>query len=382
MRLEDETLLSAYLDDELGPQDRLRVESALRSNPELAWRFRQLAEVREILQSLSRIRPGLDSASAPDVTEAVLQKLARRREARRSARVLALRSVLVAAAAVLVALTLAPWSPWARQDPRQPRIADQQAIPDPNLALVGSDQALKIAPPTPDEVDPLLLENRSNKSELVDHAPTWADRLPIDLELLDRERLEFEQRDFLRELLERPEVSRLVLKIPDDQDPEPILEVLDDLVDKIVRKQPRYGRIQLNDGLIVDSFRPGEAIVYTLWADLLERKAILDEFANRVEGDLTLKEEPIDPEVTTMLAETGVLSVHPGSLGEIYQNPDTEAMQAIRNPVEGISVPSPPGTRNFPKAGNVLEKTFDSQEMVEPRTVLIWVEMPMSDPGE
>ncbi|MBX6314748.1 MAG: zf-HC2 domain-containing protein, partial [Isosphaeraceae bacterium] len=46
MNLDDESLLSAYLDGELDPARRLAVEAALLSRPQLAARLQDLARVR------------------------------------------------------------------------------------------------------------------------------------------------------------------------------------------------------------------------------------------------------------------------------------------------------------------------------------------------
>ena len=54
MTLKDESLLTAYLDGALEPDERSLVESALLLDPELAERLRGLAAVHELVAGLPR----------------------------------------------------------------------------------------------------------------------------------------------------------------------------------------------------------------------------------------------------------------------------------------------------------------------------------------
>src|SRR3984957_4937530 len=54
MTLKDESLLTAYLDGELEPDERSSIESALLDDPELARRLRQLVAVHELVAGLHR----------------------------------------------------------------------------------------------------------------------------------------------------------------------------------------------------------------------------------------------------------------------------------------------------------------------------------------
>jgi hypothetical protein len=72
MNLDEETFLTAYVDGALTPEQRLRVEAALESDPGLADHLRGLTAVRDLVAGLSRPGP------SPDVSEAVLAQIARR----------------------------------------------------------------------------------------------------------------------------------------------------------------------------------------------------------------------------------------------------------------------------------------------------------------
>ena len=96
--IDDESLLSAYLDDELDPAGRLEVESALLTDPRLAEALHELAGVRELLASLPR--PELPRVLAIEVDA----RLGRRRAPWPSRG--AFPPAIAAAAALLIALPL------------------------------------------------------------------------------------------------------------------------------------------------------------------------------------------------------------------------------------------------------------------------------------
>ena len=62
MMLDDNSLLSAYLDDELDPASRFEVENALLTDPRLAEELHELAGVRELLAGLPRPASSRDLA--------------------------------------------------------------------------------------------------------------------------------------------------------------------------------------------------------------------------------------------------------------------------------------------------------------------------------
>ncbi len=76
MTLDDESILSAYLDGQLGPEEQQAVESALFADPRLAEELRGLATLRDLLAGLPREAPA-------DVTCRVMRRVRRRATARR-----------------------------------------------------------------------------------------------------------------------------------------------------------------------------------------------------------------------------------------------------------------------------------------------------------
>ncbi len=71
MTLDDDSILSAYLDGQLGPEQQQAVESALFADPQLAEELRGLAFLRDLMAGLSR-------EASPDVTSRVMRRVRRR----------------------------------------------------------------------------------------------------------------------------------------------------------------------------------------------------------------------------------------------------------------------------------------------------------------
>ena len=68
MNLEDESLVSAYIDGQLDPEQLQAVESALLSNSRLSEQLRTLTIVRDLVGGLSR-------DASVDVSNAVLERI-------------------------------------------------------------------------------------------------------------------------------------------------------------------------------------------------------------------------------------------------------------------------------------------------------------------
>src|SRR5947209_14843149 len=118
MTLDDESILSAYLDGELGPEQQQAVESAAIADPRLAEELRGLAALRDLVAGLPRRAPA-------DMTARVMRRVRHRARLATASRGLSwgpVHAVGLAAIAAGVLMMLAiPWL--LRHDDRRPDVA-------------------------------------------------------------------------------------------------------------------------------------------------------------------------------------------------------------------------------------------------------------------
>src|SRR5262245_14668542 len=134
MTLDDDSILSAYLDGELGSEQQQAVESAVVADPRLAEELRDLALLRELLAGLPRQAPA-------DVTARVMRRVRHRARLARAGRSLALGPVRAAAlaAAIAASVLLMLVIPWRlRHDGRVPAGGHAPDPLAPRQALVGA----------------------------------------------------------------------------------------------------------------------------------------------------------------------------------------------------------------------------------------------------
>ncbi len=304
MMLDDKSLLSAYLDDELDPASRLDVESALLTDPRLAEELHELAGVRESLAGLPR------PASPRDLSIEIAARLGGRR-ARWPSRG-ALPPALAAAAAFLIALPLG-WRWFAApegHDPARPPLISER----PTVALKH--------PPH----DPLVAANLGPGAPDVDDvakAPApGVGRVAAGGEDAEEKAREARQAH-VRTLLDSPNLHRVFI----------VTDVIgggasgrvDAILQQSPRGEPQIGRITISHGIVIDSKHPDQATVFVLvmndWELRQLRETLEETFPNDVE------ESKAEPDVVTQLADIGQVTVLPG----------TAAAPDVRIPIAGPS---------------------------------------------
>jgi len=216
MTLDDESLLTAYLDGELAPDQRSSIESALLADPELAYGLRRLVEVRELLAGMSRPTIPVDLAGAVvgHLRHDASREVLRGPSAWPPLRSARLAAGLGLAATVLVALTLALKGP-------KPVRAPGPATPRPPV----------VAETRPVERGPADDAPPSTPPRVASATPGTADgRRPVSEDEAQRAS-EAEQ---VREILDSPRLRRIFI----------VTDVLGggagrDTVEELVRKTPR-----------------------------------------------------------------------------------------------------------------------------------------------
>jgi hypothetical protein len=296
MTLRDESLLTAYLDGELGLEDRSLVESEVISDPELAEHLRQLAAVRDLVAALPR---PVFSANLAGTISAALDHRARVRGRTAVAARLGLGLGLGLAATVLLALGLTLFSR-SRPGPETPpapahRLEIARAEPLPPTANL----PLR---PTPAGAPVATSETASNPTADLDRARL----LPSVERFAENQQREA---DALRDMLDNPRLRRILF----------VTDLLggaaDSRVEELVQKTPRteatYARITVSQGIVIDPLHPNEATVFALVMNEQElrnfRKTLEQSFPQHVE------EASADPFLVTQLSDMGQVALRPGT---------------------------------------------------------------------
>ena len=313
MNLEEETYLSAYLDGELTPEQRERVDAALLSDPALGEGLGALATVRDLVVNLSRPAVPFD-ASARIVAELRARRLT---ESRRLALAGRLGALAAAAAAVVAAATL------SFRDPTRP--------PADGPGFVAAPPVPPTAAPDP---EPTLL---ARESEPADDPRRW--------EFDPAERRQERERTAFRRMVDADRLHGLLLLtdvIGDDPAPK-----VHEIVDTTPRRQSAYGRVRVAQGLLLDPDHPGDAVVYAVVMDDRElhdfREKLDKSFPNAVRT-----EEP-RAELLTQLSEVGQVSVFPGRPEARLLALGDEPARALRARDEGPGVAKAANRVNTPR---------------------------------
>jgi hypothetical protein len=288
MTLNDESLLTAYLDGELEPDERLSIESALLDNPALARRLRELTQVHELIAGLPRpallVDLGAEIGSRIDPNPVRLWPALR---GRRLVVAVTATSVLTLAASLLVALGLA-----LRHQPPGPR---QVPVSTQPIEIAGDPKSVPSGDHPP-------------ASETTPALPRLAQRTS-DSAALERKQRDAVAAEKIRALLDSPRLQRvfIVTDVIGGDTPDRVEE----LVQKTARTEATYGRITVSQGIVIDPLHPQKATVFALVLNEQE----LRHFQNKLKQSFPdrVEEAEADPIVVAQLAEIGQVSVLPGS---------------------------------------------------------------------
>jgi hypothetical protein len=299
MKSEDESDLSAYLDDELDPGDRRDVEWSLLSDPALAAQLAGLAAAREAVASLSRPEAPCSLVSSVICRIDSVERQGRRRPY----------YWLATAASVLFALILS--------------LRTGLLAPTPHPA--GPVVVQNLAPPDFPAPETSPAHGPSPVSVAVTLDPAPSPSTPIgpasDPAEADRRRVVA--------MLDRPGLRRILI-VTDVLDPSAV-ERVNGLLRDTARKQSDYGRITVAQGLVVDPEFPNEAEVFALVMDEPEREYLLAKLAREFPSVIVESETPAD--VTLQLADIGRISVEPGrSAAGLREAPAEASIVALRDP--------------------------------------------------
>ncbi len=361
MTLDDESLLSAYLDGELGLDEQQAVESAAIADPRLAEELRGLVHLRELLAGLPREAPR-------DLTERVMRRV------RRGARPVATFRSLSWAPAGAVVLTMATAAglllavalSWAFQhlgrgpsgQPARDLVAHRDSGGE------GTRRALPEHRWPPGSSRPAPKGGReAAPRESGDQRVAVADRS-------DAEGSTPGELVHVREYLDNPRLRR-VFMISDLGDGSTERKVAD-IVEQTT--QFSYFKFTISQGIVIDPRHPDRATVFALVVGPDE----LDDLRGRLRTALKdrVEEEPASPRIVTHLADIGnVQACKPAPLPDLAIPREHLAFQAtVGGPgappgaerPKAITRPTPEQERSTPDAERRIAKAHPSVNPARP----------------
>jgi len=336
MTFKDESLLTAYLDGELEPDERSSIESALLDDPKLARRLRQLGAVRELVAGLPRpvLPVDLTGEIGSRIGPGPVRLWPGLRGGRRVSAVTATWG-LTLAASLLIALGLA-----LRHQPRAPRPAPAPVSPPVEIAR---------APESVPAVD------RAPAAPTGPAAPRPA-RRASDPGAAARKQRDAAAANEIRALLDSPRLRRvfIVTDVIGGDTPGRVEE----LVKTSPRTEARYGRITVSQGIVIDPLHPQKATVFALVLNEQElklfQKKLEQKFPQRVE------DAEADSIVVGQLAEAGQLAVLQGTpASEVFIPRDALPPNAFRSdltrqhPMETTQIAPPFGLPDLAAAAGL-----------------------------
>jgi hypothetical protein len=304
MNLDDESLLSAYLDGQLDPDQQQVVESALLSNPQLSEQLRALTIVRALVGGLSR-------DTSVDVSSAVLERIrpARRRRLRIPAtipwftsqrRALQAAGLLAIAATMIIVCTVA-----LNIGPEVRHSRPKANSAPPAIASNDQVQAKRFQPiAVPSAADsPKTLSSSSSQSEIyLTGAAKNSDIANSETNDVAEPR-ELEQ---VRKLLDSPQKLQRFFLVQGGRD-----GAAGQLVANVVQQTAQHGfyKITISHGIVIDPRHPDEATVFALLVSPKE----LDNLKKQLSAALpdAIEETPVDPGTVTQLADIGQVQASP-----------------------------------------------------------------------
>jgi hypothetical protein len=305
---DDESLLSAYLDGELGREEHEAVESSLSADPGLTETLSGLVGVRDLLADLSR--PVAGDASS-EVMRRIGEKRAgfRLRPWRRIEHPIRWVAASVAAAAVLGLLAI---SAVQRQDRRAGLAARNQPKDDRSDRPATGAHRQELADAgrsTPDRVDSPISEATHASGPRAGQERGPALNLTQSLGMKDDQGHEAAR---VRALLDDPRLRRTFFVT--DQIDQPTLNHVASVVEQTTRHE--YFKITVAQGIVVDPRHPDQATVFALVLDESELATLRGRLQNAFKDHV--QEDDVDPGVAVQLTDIGqVASFAPHPIGDV-----------------------------------------------------------------
>lgn len=327
MTLDDDSILSAYLDGQLGMEERQAVESALCADPRLVEDLRELAALRDLVAGLPREEP-------MDLTARVMRRVrhARRgRAARAIAWAPARAAAIVAIAAGVITLVATTWL----RHPAQIPGPQGQA---PVVAKAG-DAADATRPALSERLWPRFAGHRTidgSHPDPVDANDGHGGSHPTEVAAAGGNRQD-DDLVYVREYLDNPRLRRIFV-ITDLEDGSARRQVA-----SIVEQTTRFNfyRFTIAQGIVIDPRHPDQATVFALAVGPRELEDLRHSLRAALRG--RVEESDVDPGVVAQLADIGqVEACRPSPIPGMAIPRDALAIQAEPDVASGDPVEPPP----------------------------------------
>ncbi len=333
MTLDDDSILSAYLDGQLDPEEHQAVESALCADPRLAEELRALTALRDLVAGLPREAP-------TDLTARVMRRVRAARRgwaARAMAWAPARAAAIVAIAAGAIALVARVWL-------QHPANAPGLQGHAPVVAKAnGAGPAIR--PGLSERLWPRFVDHR-NKGGSRPGPADAADRQdgPRPAASVDAGG---DRQDgdlvHVREYLDNPRLRRIFV-VTDLQDGSARRQVAG-----IVEQTTRFNfyRFTISQGVVIDPRHPDQATVFALAVGPRELDGLRHSLRAALNG--RVEEADVDPAIVARLAEIGqVQACRPSPIPGMAIPRDALAIKAESDGnaddlAEPTPAPAPPG---------------------------------------
>ncbi len=284
MTLDDDSILSAYLDGELGPEQQQAVESALIADPQLAEEVRGLALLRDLVAGLPREVP-------EDVTSRVMRRVRRRALLGPAKGIIAwgpVRAAGLAAVAAGVLIVIAV--PWFLHAVRGP--AGRGEVPVVQVGPVENVRPVVSKGRWPHFVPHPVLDRGSEPSG-------GGERRASEAEPVGGDGSAPGELSHVREYLDNPQLRRVfMVSDPGDGSAE---QRVASIVEQTT--QFNYYRITISQGIVIDPRHPDQATVFALVVGPHELHRLGQQLHKALHD--RVEEADAEPEVVTQLADIG-----------------------------------------------------------------------------
>ena len=306
MNLDDESHLSAYLDDELDSADRRAVERSIEASPPLADRLRSIAQARDAVAGLDR--PPVPRDLAPVLRARIASN---RQEARRlRARVVVAVSGFAGFAAIAASLIFAMirLNQSLHESPEPIQVAQNEPSPAPDRphSIPDSDPispapALRPVPTVIDAPSPPPVPVREVPAAVA--APADPDPDP---------------RRLVGDILGRSHVRRIVIVTDLIEAPDRV----QDLIARNGREAPEFGRISIRQAIDVDAEHAEPAEVFAVPIDERGRRSFVSQLQKAFPQ--LIEEGRSRPELVAGLTRVGQVAVFRGLKAAPLGDPPTD----------------------------------------------------------